>query len=83
MLEENREKYEQFFKAFGMQLKFGVYNNFGMDKDKLKDLILFHSSTENKLTTFKEYVSRMKEKQEKSSIAGLVAMTAGIVLFAV
>ncbi len=65
MLEENREKYEQFFKAFGMQLKFGVYNNFGMDKDKLKDLILFHSSTENKLTTFKEYVSRMKEKQEK------------------
>lgn len=65
MLENDREKYEQFFKAFGMQLKFGIYNNFGMDKDKLKDLILFHSSTENKLTTFKEYVSRMKEKQEK------------------
>lgn len=65
MLENDREKYEKFFKAFGMQLKFGVYNNFGMDKDKLKDLILFHSSTENKLTTFKEYVSRMKEKQEK------------------
>lgn len=65
MLENEREKYEQFFKAFGMQLKFGIYNNFGMDKDKLKDLILFNSSTENKLTTFKEYVSRMKEKQEK------------------
>ncbi len=65
MLEENREKYEKFFAAFGMQLKFGIYNNFGMDKEKLQDLILFHSSTENKLTTLKEYISRMKENQEK------------------
>ena len=65
MLENEREKYEKFFEAFGMQLKFGVYNNFGMDKEKLQDLILFHSSTENKLTTFKEYVSRMKDNQEK------------------
>ncbi|MDE5586852.1 MAG: molecular chaperone HtpG [Bacilli bacterium] len=65
MLENEREKYEKFFEAFGMQLKFGVYNNFGMDKEKLQDLILFHSSTENKLTTLKEYVSRMKEKQDK------------------
>lgn len=65
MLEENREKYEKFFAAFGMQLKFGIYNNFGMDKEKLQDLVLFHSSTENKLTTFKEYVSRMKENQDK------------------
>ena len=65
MLEENREKYEKFFEAFGMQLKFGIYNNFGMDKEKLQDLILFHSSTENKLVTLKEYVSRMKEGQDK------------------
>lgn len=65
MLEEDREKYEKFFQAFGMQLKFGVYNNFGMDKEKLQDLILFHSSTENKLVTLKEYVSRMKEGQDK------------------
>ena len=63
MLEEDREKYEKFFSAFGMQLKFGIYNNFGMDKEKLQDLILFHSSTENKLVTLKEYVSRMKEGQ--------------------
>lgn len=65
MLENERDKYEEFFSAFGMQIKFGIYNNFGMDKEKLQDLVLFHSSTENKLTTFKEYVSRMKDKQEK------------------
>lgn len=65
MMEKEREKYEKFFEAFGMQLKFGIYNNFGMDKEKLQDLILFYSSTEKKMTSFKEYVSRMKEKQEK------------------
>lgn len=65
MMEKEREKYEKFFEAFGMQLKFGIYNNFGMDKEKLQDLILFYSSTEQKMTSFKEYVSRMKEKQEK------------------
>lgn len=65
MLENERDKYEKFFKAFGMQLKFGIYNNFGMDKEKLQDLILFHSSTENKLVTLKEYISRMKENQDK------------------
>jgi molecular chaperone HtpG len=48
-----------------MQLKFGVYNNFGINKDLLKDLIMFYSSTEEKLTTLSEYVSRMKEGQEK------------------
>lgn len=65
MLEKNREDYVKFFKTFGMQLKFGCYNNFGMDKDKLKDLLMFYSSTEQKLVTLKEYVSRMKEGQDK------------------
>ena len=65
MLSESREEYEKFFKIFGMQLKFGIYNGYGVNKDTLKDLIMFYSSTEKKLVTLKEYVSRMKEKQEK------------------
>ncbi len=64
MLEENREDYEKFFQAFGATIKFGIYDNFGMNKDKLKDLILFYSSSEKKMVTLKEYVSRMKENQE-------------------
>ena len=63
LLKNDRENYEKFFENFGVQLKFGAYNNFGMDKDKLKDLLLFYSSTEKKMVTFKEYVSRMKEGQ--------------------
>ena len=65
MLANNRENYEKVFKNFGTQLKFGCYNDFGMNKDKLKDLILFYSSTTKNLTTLKEYVSRMKENQDK------------------
>ena len=65
MLKEEREKYEEFFKTFGVQLKYGVYNNYGADKDKLKDLIMFHSSKEDKLITLKEYVDAMPEGQEK------------------
>ncbi|MDD6756909.1 MAG: molecular chaperone HtpG [bacterium] len=65
MLKEDREKYEEFFKAFGVQLKYGIYNNFGADKDKLKDLIMFHSSKKDKLITLKEYVDNMPEGQEK------------------
>ena len=65
MLKEDREKYEEFFKTFGVQLKYGVYNNYGADKDKLKDLIMFHSSKEDKLITLKEYVDAMAEGQEK------------------
>ena len=65
MLKNNREQYEQFFKNFGNQLKFGIYNNFGMNKDKLKDLLLFHSSKQNKQITLKEYVETMQEGQEK------------------
>ena len=65
MLEEAREDYEKFFKTFGIQLKFGIYNGYGAHKDTLKDLVMFYSSTEKKLVTFKEYVSRMKEGQDK------------------
>jgi len=57
MLEENREKYEQFFKAFGMQLKFGVYNNFGMDKDKLKEVNKYAFLDINK-----DYYNKMEDK---------------------
>lgn len=64
MLKNNREDYEKFYKAFGLQLKFGVYSNYGMNKDTLQNLIMFHSSSENKLTTLSEYVSRMSEEQK-------------------
>ncbi|GAA4069865.1 molecular chaperone HtpG [Amphibacillus indicireducens] len=64
MLRNDREKYEKFFEAFGRQLKFGVYNDFGQHKETLKDLLLFYSSTEKKLVTLKEYVERMKEGQD-------------------
>lgn len=64
MLKDEREAYEEFFKAFGIQLKFGVYNDYGMHKDTLKDLLLFRSSNEKKYITIKEYVERMKEGQD-------------------
>jgi len=63
MLKEDREGYESFFKTFGMQIKFGVYADYGANKDNLKDLLMFYSSTEKKLVTLNEYVSRMKEDQ--------------------
>lgn len=65
MLHKNREDYEKFFTTFGTILKFGVYNDFGLNKDNLKDLLMFHSSTENKLVTLDEYVDRIKEGQDK------------------
>lgn len=64
LLETEREKYETFFKAFGSQLKFGVYSDYGMHKDQLKDLIMFISSNEMKYTTLKEYVDRMPSEQK-------------------
>lgn len=64
MLKNERETYEGFFKTFGLQLKFGVYNNYGANKDQLKDLLLFTSSLEDKYATLAEYVSRMKEEQK-------------------
>ena len=63
MLESDRENYEKFFDAFGIQLKFGIYSDYGMHKDTLKDLILFRSS-EDKYVTLKEYVQNMKEEQK-------------------
>ena len=64
MLNNDREKYEQFWKSFGLQLKYGMYDNYGAKKDELKDLVLFTSSAEKKLTSLKEYVSRMKPEQK-------------------
>lgn len=64
MLRDEREDYEKFFDAFGRQIKFGVYDQFGAAKDELKDLLLFHSSNEKKLVSLKEYVERMKEDQK-------------------
>ena len=64
MLLNEREKYEQFFKNFGLQLKYGVYADFGQHKELLQDLLLFHSSSEKKPVTLKEYVGRMKENQK-------------------
>lgn len=65
MLKKDRETYEKFFSIFGVQLKFGVYDEFGVHKEELKDLLLFYSSTEKKMVTLKEYRDRMPEDQEK------------------
>lgn len=64
MLSNDREKYEEFFKAFGLQLKYGMYSDYGTHKDTLKDLVLFYSSSEKKPVTLSEYVKRMKENQK-------------------
>ena len=63
MLKKDRETYEKFFKNFGLQLKFGIYQSYGMLKDKLQDLLLFYSGKEEKMITLKEYVENMKEGQ--------------------
>lgn len=64
MLKNDREKYEEFFKSFGVQIKFGMYNDYGMHKDELKDLVMFISSKEKKYTTLAEYVENCKEDQK-------------------
>jgi len=64
MMESEREKYEKAFTEFGLSIKFGVYDNFGLKKDALKDLIMFYSSEKKKLVTLSEYVSGMKEGQD-------------------
>lgn len=64
MLEKDREEYEKFWSVFGLQLKYGVYNDFGAHKELLQDLLLFTSSKEKKLVTLKEYVDNMKEGQD-------------------
>lgn len=64
LLKNDREKYETFFKAFGMQLKYGAYVEYGAHKELLQDLLMYQSSAENKLVTLAEYVSRMQEDQK-------------------
>ena len=63
MIDNDREKYVKFFKVFGTNIKFGIYNNYGVDKEKLQDLIMFNSSKTKDLITIKEYISNMKEEQ--------------------
>lgn len=64
MMESDREKYEKFYDSFGIQLKYGVYSDYGMHKDVLEDLLLFKSSNERKYVSLKEYVDAMKEEQK-------------------
>ncbi len=64
MLKDDRDNYISFFKTFGMQLKYGIYNNYGQDKEKLQDLIMFYSAKEEKLITLSEYVKAMPKDQE-------------------
>ena len=64
MVQNDRPRYEEFFRNFGLQIKVGVYNNWGMDKDKLQDLVMFYSVKQDKLVTFKDYVDAMKEDQK-------------------
>lgn len=76
MLREDREGYETFFKNFGLDLKYGVLQNYGANKDELQDLLLFHSSTKEKLTTLSEYTSRMPESQKYIYYAAGASLTA-------
>ena len=64
LLKDEREKYEAFYQSFGRQLKFGVYNDFGANKEMLEDLLLFYSSKEKKLVSLDEYVSKMADEQK-------------------
>ena len=64
MMTDDREGYDTFYKAFGIQLKYGVVNDFGMHKDLLSDLLMFYSSTEKKMVSLAEYVSRMPQEQK-------------------
>lgn len=65
LLNDNRDEYEKFFDAFGMQLKYGIYSQYGTNNDLLKDLLLFYSSKDKKRITLKEYIANMKDGQDK------------------
>ena len=65
LMKDDRTKYEQFWAAFGMQFKYALMNSYGQNRDTIRDLLLFWSSKENKLTSLKEYVDRMPASQEK------------------
>ncbi|MCL2637967.1 MAG: molecular chaperone HtpG [Oscillospiraceae bacterium] len=75
MLSNEREKYEEFWKEFGAQIKFGIYNTYGQAKDGLQDLLMFYSSSEEKNTTLEEYVVRMKEDQKSIYFASGESIT--------
>ncbi len=64
LLQNEREQYEKFYQSFGRQLKFGIYEGFGAEKDLLQDLLLFYSSKEKKMVTLEEYAARMPEEQK-------------------
>ena len=64
LLNEDKDKYIEFFKNFGMQIKYGIYNNWGMDKDKLQDLLIYHSVKQDKMITLDDYISSMPEGQK-------------------
>ena len=64
LMEQDREKYEKFYAAFGMQIKYGVLNDYGAKKELLQDLLLYWSHKQNKLVSFKEYVDAMPEEQK-------------------
>ena len=64
MLKDDREAYEDFYNAFGRQIKYGIYDQYGVNKDDLKNLLMFYSSSEKKQVTLSEYVSRMKDDQK-------------------
>ncbi|MGY0373161.1 molecular chaperone HtpG [Clostridium sp. JNZ J1-5] len=64
MLKNERDKYEKFYESFGRQLKYGIYSEFGSNKDVLQDLLMFYSSKEKKMVTLDEYISRMPEDQK-------------------
>lgn len=80
LMENDRETYEKFYKGFARQLKFGIYEGFGQNKETLQDLILFHSIKEDKLVSFKEYVGKMLDSQQSiyyatgSSVEGIKAL---------
>ena len=65
MMKDHFEDYKKFFKTFGAQIKFGVYNNYGMDKDKLKDLLIFYSANKKDYITLKDYVENLEKDQDK------------------
>ena len=65
MMSEDRESYKEFFKEFGVQLKYGIYNDYGLHRDVLQDLLIYYSSSEKDMVSLKEYVGRMKEDQDK------------------
>jgi molecular chaperone HtpG len=64
LLKNERDKYDEFYKSFGRQLKYGIYSDFGANKDVLQDLLMFYSSKEKKMVTLDEYISRMPEEQK-------------------